>query len=297
MAGSIGAPHNEPHLSRLPNMSPSQIAATNILPLLARIVLCLAFLPQGWNNLMRDVEYTARDAQRLRELGVIGITDPDPAKADVALGALRGFDPEYFVSQEVRPDQVNTQQSASDAAAKANNAANSSAGANSASATKPSNAAQSPDATTPVAPAPLVTDRPPVVERVSSLAPLTQRGLYTLALLIDRAKIPFPTEAAWAVAGVQLVGGACVLLGLFSRVWGLLMSVILAGLFVMTSLPVIKLQGIFSLSAEQQNLVLAQMGLFVLALGAFLVGPGVMSLDRSIFRKQKRGTKPNAKTA
>ena len=58
-------------------MSPSQFAATNILPLLARIVLCLAFLPQGWNNLMRDVEYTAHDAQRLRELGVRGITDPD----------------------------------------------------------------------------------------------------------------------------------------------------------------------------------------------------------------------------
>lgn len=58
-------------------MTPSQFAATNILPLLARIVLCLAFLPQGWNNLMRDVEYTGKDAQRLRELGVRGVTDPD----------------------------------------------------------------------------------------------------------------------------------------------------------------------------------------------------------------------------
>ena len=79
-------------------MSPSQFAATNILPLLARIVLCLAFLPQGWNNLMRDVEYTAHDAQRLRERGVRGITDPDPKKSDVALGAVRGF--EAFESPE-----------------------------------------------------------------------------------------------------------------------------------------------------------------------------------------------------
>ena len=74
-----------------PRMSPSQFAATNILPFLARVVLCLAFLPQGWNNLMRDVEYTAHDAQRLRELGIRGITDPDPKKADVALGAIRGW--------------------------------------------------------------------------------------------------------------------------------------------------------------------------------------------------------------
>ena len=73
-------------------MTPSQFAATNILPLLARVVLCLAFLPQGWNNLMRDVEYTGKDAQRLRELGVRGITDPDPKQADVALGAVRGAD-------------------------------------------------------------------------------------------------------------------------------------------------------------------------------------------------------------
>ncbi|MFM9170629.1 MAG: hypothetical protein ACKOTD_11080, partial [Phycisphaerales bacterium] len=72
-------------------MTPSQFAATNILPLLARVVLCLAFLPQGWNNLMRDVEYTGKDAQRLRELGVRGITDPDPKQADVALGAVRGL--------------------------------------------------------------------------------------------------------------------------------------------------------------------------------------------------------------
>lgn len=236
-------------------MTPSQFAATNILPLLARVVLCLAFLPQGWNNLMRDVEYTARDAQRLRELGIRGITDPDPRKADVALGAVRGFG--AWEPQE--PGQ-------------------------------PSRPASGAAQDVPAAPPPAV-DRPSA-ERQSPLAPLTQRGLYTLALLADRARLPFPSEIAWSVAGVQLVGGACVLLGLFSRVWGLLMSVILAALFVMTSLPAIKAQGIFSLGAEQQNLVLAQLGLFVLSLGTFLVGPGALSLDRAIFRRSRRSAKP-----
>ena len=238
-------------------MSPSQFAATNILPLLARLVLCLAFLPQGWNNLMRDVEYTAHDAQRLRELGVRGITDPDPRKADVALGAIRG----WAIAEPQDPPAGGAPQSQG------------------ATPVPPAPSAQQPERTG---------ERASPQDRLSPLAPLTQRGLYTLTLLADHARLPFPVELAWAVAGVQLVGGACMLLGLFSRVWGLLMSVILAALFVMTSLPTIKAHGVFSLGAEQQNLVFAQMGLFVLALGTFLVGPGAMSLDRAIFRRSAR---------
>jgi uncharacterized membrane protein YphA (DoxX/SURF4 family) len=261
-------------------MSPSQFAATNILPFLARVVLCLAFLPQGWNNLMRDVEYTAHDAQRLRELGIRGITDPDPKKADVALGAIRGW-----ASPEPDPQQP----PASVPPAPATPASTA------ASAATPVPAAPAPAAAAPAAPtraAPAV----PASPAASPLAPLTQRGLYTLALLADRARLPFPAELAWAVAGVQLVGGACILLGLFSRVWGLLMSVILAGLFVMTSLPAVKAAGPFALHAEQQNVALAQLALFVLALGTFLVGPGALSLDRAIFRRTRRA-KPAARPA
>jgi uncharacterized membrane protein YphA (DoxX/SURF4 family) len=221
---------------------------------------------------MRDVEYTARDAQRLRELGVRGITDPDPRKADVALGAIRGW--ESFEPQDQMPGAASSKQTAP--------SGTTGAAAPAAPATKPTSQDAGTTGTVPAV------ERPATTPALSPLAPLTQRGLYTLTLLADRARIPFPVEIAWAVAGVQLVGGACVVLGLFSRVWGLLMSVILAALFVTTSLPVIKAQGPFSLGAEQQNLVLAQLGLFVLALGAFLVGPGAMSLDRAIFRRSRR---------
>jgi uncharacterized membrane protein YphA (DoxX/SURF4 family) len=242
-------------------MTPSQFAATNILPLLARVVLCLAFLPQGWNNLMRDVEYTGKDAQRLRELGVRGITDPDPKQADVALGAVRGADAWTQDEPAARPA------SAAEAAAPA-------------PAAKPAPAAAATAEPTPaVAPAAAPARRP--------LAPLTQRGLYTLALLVDRAQLPFSVEIAWAAAGVQLLGGACALLGMFTRVWGFLMSVMLAALFLITALPGIRASGLFSMSAEQQNLVFAQLGLLVMSLGLFLIGPGAMSLDRAIFRKTR----------
>lgn len=240
-------------------MTPSQFAATNILPLLARVVLCLAFLPQGWNNLMRDVEYTGKDAQRLRELGVRGITDPDPKQADVALGAVRGTDAWTQDEPPAKPA----------AAAEATP---------SAPAAKPA-----PAAATTAEPAPA----PAAAPARRPLAPLTQRGLYTLALLVDRAQLPFSVEIAWAAAGVQLLGGACALLGMFTRVWGFLMSVMLAALFLITALPGIRASGLFSMSAEQQNLVFAQLGLLVMSLGLFLIGPGAMSLDRAIFRKTR----------
>lgn len=261
-------------------MTPSQFAATNILPLLARLVLCLAFLPQGWNNLMRDVEYTGPEARRLRELGVRGITDPDPAKSDVALGAVRGWASEAWQSP---PDS--NPRPASDAAPSSDPEA--------ASVPSPAGAAPA----VPAAPTAVPTASPsaaaPAPARASAFAPLTQRGLYTLALLVDRASIPFPVEVAWGAAAVQLVGGACALLGMFTRVWGLLMSVMLAGLFVMTALPGLKANGPFAMGADLSNLVFAQLGLFVLALGLFLIGPGAMSLDRAIFRRSRRaGAKP-----
>ncbi|MEN9640942.1 MAG: hypothetical protein RIR77_131, partial [Planctomycetota bacterium] len=158
-------------------MSPSQFAATNILPLLARIVLCLAFLPQGWNNLMRDVEYTARDAQRLRELGVRGITDPDPKKSDVALGAVRGFDafesPEWqspAAPPAPRPGANGMDDSASTATPLPGTApAAVTAPAGSASQVTPNTPPK------PTAPTPVITERPNAL--ASPLAPLTQRGL------------------------------------------------------------------------------------------------------------------------
>lgn len=264
-------------------VNPSQFAATTILPLIARIVLALAFLPQGWNNLMSITEYTAEDAQRLRELGVRGLSDPDPSPADVALGAVRGFDA-WSTSGE--PDAWPTAQA--DAA--------------------PDSAARTP--TRPAPPRPGTTDAPgarvpsqeagtllgpPRVGPASPLAPLKERGLYRLALAADAARLPAPVPMAWAVAAVQLLGGGCILLGVFSRLWGLLMSVILVGVFVTGTLPSVRGAWFFGMSGAEFNLVFAQMALFVLALGVFLVGPGALSLDRAIFRRGRGARRAHAR--
>jgi hypothetical protein len=58
-------------------MSFSQSAATNIVPLIARLVLAAVFIPAGYNKLMREAEFSGEEAKRLRELSVIASADAD----------------------------------------------------------------------------------------------------------------------------------------------------------------------------------------------------------------------------
>lgn len=255
-------------------MTPSQFAAANILPFLARVVLFLAFLPQGWSNLMTMWEFTGPEAQRLRELGVRGVTDEEPASTGVSLGAVRGEWPQDAPRPSV-PNDPPRGPMANDP--------------------PPSKPPQQPAATpaTPPSTGPLPAPR---AERLSPLAPLKERRLYGLALDADKAHLPFPTELAWAVAAVELVGGACILLGMFSRVWALLFAVILAWLFVTVTRSNVKGAWFFDMTPSDVNLVFSQMGLFVMALMVFLVGPGAFSMDRALFRPS-RTRRTNARSS
>ena len=49
----------------------SQQAASNIVPLIARILLFLAFVPTGWHHAMQQTVFTGDAAARLREIGVV----------------------------------------------------------------------------------------------------------------------------------------------------------------------------------------------------------------------------------
>ncbi len=291
-------------------MNPSQFAATTILPLLARIVLALAFLPQGWNNLMVITEFTAQDAQRLREMGVRGLSDPDPAPANIALGAVRGGEAWSPLDPFTETSAVQTD-SASDAGTRTP-PARTAASDGAAGTRTPPTSLPSPPAS-PAAPARTATPdaavprgaandaatalAPARQETASPLAPLKERGLYRLALAADAARLPAPIALAWGVAAVQLLGGGCILLGVFSRLWGLLMAVILVGVFVTGTLPSVRGTWFFGMSGAEFNLVFAQMALFVLALGVFLVGPGALSLDRAIFRRGRSARRAAARAS
>lgn len=57
----------------------SQQAAANVVPLLARILIFLAFVPTGWHHAMQQTVFTGDAAVRLREIGVVS--------ADTGFGA------------------------------------------------------------------------------------------------------------------------------------------------------------------------------------------------------------------
>ena len=56
----------------------SQQAAANVVPLLARILIFLAFVPTGWHHAMQQTVFTGDAAVRLREIGIVS--------ADTGLG-------------------------------------------------------------------------------------------------------------------------------------------------------------------------------------------------------------------
>ena len=49
----------------------SQQAAANVVPLLARILIFLAFVPTGWHHAMQQTVFTGDQAARLREIGIV----------------------------------------------------------------------------------------------------------------------------------------------------------------------------------------------------------------------------------
>ena len=81
-----------------------------------------------------------------------------------------------------------------------------------------------------------------------------------------------------------------ILVGLFSRVWGLGLAITMCTAFYVTSLPALLgvgnlFTGLFNLPMDAFNGMFTQLGLFVLAFGVFLTGAGPISLDRALFRK------------
>ena len=85
-------------------MKKARHVAANIVPLLARLLLCLAFLPAGWHHALDYTEFQGADAERLRALDVpnaLARKSPDalvtygahsvPAESDGSVFAARSL--------------------------------------------------------------------------------------------------------------------------------------------------------------------------------------------------------------
>jgi uncharacterized membrane protein YphA (DoxX/SURF4 family) len=120
-------------------------------------------------------------------------------------------------------------------------------------------------------------------------------GLDGVARFFGSVGIPLPEVSAFIVAFVELVGGIGLILGIFTRYWALLLSIVM-----IVAILTVKLQaGLIALPCKDQVELLGQplerclqtgseldLALLAGALALLLTGPGPLSLERAIFQKE-----------
>ena len=192
----------------------SRVASLHLVPLLARLVLCLVFVPIGWNKIMTVQTYTGDQAAAVRSL----IEGP---------------------VEEASPED---------------------------------------ESATPAA-----------ETSTTAPEPISARGVYGLAVMLQGEDIPRPLLSAWIASVVELVGGVFLLLGLLSRIWALGLAFAMGVAFTLTTWPTLQEVGPFALDLVQFNRAAAQLGLGTLAIGVLLSGPGAVAIDHGIFGSSRTG--------
>jgi len=303
-------------------MSISQSAACNVVPFLARIVLAAAFVTAGWNKISTETTFSGDEAATLRSLGVTGRPVTVSAASHTGI-QLASFTFEAATPPTAppptAPPSATPPPSAppkTDVPAKAPPSTPAATGPSAPPSaprslppiglppiglppiglppngpptgeTKPSNAAT--DSAVPARPTPVYepdafSSRTASGTALGDPTPLMARSLHRITLMVHAQGWSEPVYQAYAAVFVELVGGALLLLGLFSRLWGLGLAVTMAVAFLLTSWPTLQNTSLFALSVADFNKLYCQTGLFVLAFGVMLTGAGALSLDRMIFR-------------
>jgi len=241
-------------------MSFSQSAGTAIIPTLSRLVLALAFITTGYAKLFTAAQFNAEQATVLRNLGVVVSAEDSPVAAGPATDVL----------------PVRLQQAPSP--------------------TQPAEGGES-------APVEAVDDlrqgeEPSAAVSEPPLAEGTYKAqrLHQVTLLCSHVSWPYPHVLGWIAAITELVGGVLLFFGFFSRLWGLGLAMgmgaavyLVSGQAYLDAGPLAVAAGAGGCEYEVFNLLFTQLGLFVLALGIFLTGPGPVSVDRLLFGARKKG--------
>lgn len=274
-------------------MNASQYAGTVIIPTLSRLVLCAAFFTAGWAKVFTDTSFTAQEAHTLKEMGV-------QVKQSVAWHDEPFASPGVIAASWVRElphiEPVQDEPAVGRLGQPAPTTSESERAADTANQDTPVDESVPPQ-TPPTEPdtKPEETTESPLSEQSlpegdHSPADVFQaRSLLKIAVALDGAGWQYPYYLAWAAALTELFGGALLLIGLFSRVWGLGLAITMALAFHITSMdpylaaPFAAAEGRDGFALFHQ--VFAQLGLFILAFGIFVTGPGPLSLDRAIFRR------------
>ncbi len=276
-------------------MSLTRSASANLVPLLSRLVLAAAFIPAGYDKIMGDpVVFEGQAARTLRRLGVGESASESSGELsqltlyqdDVETGRLR---------DRIRPRDPSDQSAGSTPVPPPTPAP-----APPPRPAPPKPKPKPPPVVTPppVKPAPATKparivqppppDPAPVKAATGDGSAVRAKRLHRVTvMLLDNSPLPEsfkPHWLAWAAAGTELVGGGLILLGLFSRVWGLGLAITMAVAFYLTSLTPVLDYGALNVPMAVFNQAFTQIGLFALALGVAITGAGGLSIDRLLFR-------------
>ncbi|NBV63636.1 MAG: DoxX family protein [Planctomycetes bacterium] len=124
------------------------------------------------------------------------------------------------------------------------------------------------------------------------------RALNRLALRLQDARVPQPLLVAWAVSCVELVGGAAVLLGFFTRLFALPLAVIGAFHLWKVVWPQLGTAMAWNWSPDESHVATTWVAATLLPLSLFMLGAGAPSVD-SLMKGSggKGGKKAAAKPA
>ena len=116
------------------------------------------------------------------------------------------------------------------------------------------------------------------------------QALYRGALQLENAGCSSPVLLAWIATLIQLIGGGLMLPGLFCRVFGFAIAVVVGMTFILDSWPLLAESPwpILKLESGQFDQITSQLALFALALGMLVCSGGNFSLDRLIFGSSHR---------
>lgn len=251
-------------------MTFSQYAGTAIVPTLARLVLAAVFVSVGWNKVFKYADFNAEQATQLKALGVNVELKQPSAGASTMAPQTQPHNPNgvQFRLASLRQEASSTPPATPPA--------------QDASATE-QDVDEAP-ASVPTQPAPSET---PATDQPLPEGTYTAQSLHSLTLLLHNNNFPQPVWMARLAAFTELIGGAMLLLGLFSRIWGMGLAIAMGVAFYLVSM---KINGVFEMDPRvfaenipNLNVAACQLGLLLLAFGILLTGPGPLSLDRLLF--------------
>ncbi len=105
-------------------------------------------------------------------------------------------------------------------------------------------------------------------------------GLDGVAQFFGGVGIPLPEVSAFIVAFVELIGGIGLILGVFTRYWALLLSIVMIVAIFTVKLP----NGLLGMQGRPGYEL--DLALLVGCLALLFTGPGPVSLERAIFSRE-----------